>query len=93
MDGFNAGAKFVSLPFAFMFAAVTASVSVWAFIPPRCGYSVAAGTLTAWCNADEWAVVARQSDGDETVVMRGHGVGGATLPTRLGETYRIDLNY
>jgi len=81
------------LPFTLLFASATATVDVSAYIPPHCGYALSGANLDAWCNAEHWTVVATGSDGSETVVWRGSGVGAVTLPAQAVASYRLDLDY
>jgi|KBSSwiStaDraftv2_1062776.scaffolds.fasta_scaffold2760978_1 hypothetical protein len=81
------------LPFALVFASATAMVSVSAHVPPRCGYSLTAQTLDAWCNAERWSVVAQRSDGSEAVLWRASGVGSVTLPASGEASFRLDVDY
>jgi len=79
--------------FLLLLASATNMVGVSAYVPPNCGYSLAGGSVDAWCNASRWSVVARRRDGTEVTVWQATGVGKVTLPATLDAGYRVDFDY
>lgn len=76
-----------------LLASATGTLGVSAYIPPDCGYSLAEGSLDAWCNAAHWSVVARERDGTEVTVWQGVGVRKVTLSAASGASYRVNFAY
>lgn len=81
------------LALVLLLANATGTVGVSAYVPPNCGYSLAGGSLNAWCNAPNWSVVAHRRGGGEVTVWQGVGASKVTLPAASDASYRVDFDY